>query len=514
MVARGSIPVRAVALAACLVLGVGGCDDNPPPRPERKLPIPKGESTLDTLIRKAQDKPRPPPAPGHLTASTGAIAFPPLAAGDQAVRQIDLANTGELPVTLGTIHVAGQASAYRVGGSCGKGVEVAPGASCQVEVTFRPARQGIADGEVVVDQVGGGGSLFVSLSGEAGPSQADRFGPSPSAPVANAEASLLFARSRQDAGLVVEDYEALPPLGADDPNYTEAGLPGIVSSLPVDRSRVITADRYIPAVLENTINSQLPGRAIAVVERPVYGSDGRLVLIPAGSRVIGRTQSLAKVGQARLDISWWRIIRPDGVNINIDSPGADVMGRTGLPGDLDSRFFEKYGSSLLTSVIAAGGEWVLDGSSAAVVSPLGGTTQSLSGKAQAANRLGNDLDALGQRMVQENVDIRPVLTVAQGTRLNIIPAEDIWLRDPNHLRAVTPPKGSGGLGLASPANLAQLLPALIQLVAQNPQMQKLVPQTAQQLLQSDLLQQLRDANPTAGAAGGPPAGRSGTGERP
>jgi hypothetical protein len=248
-----------------------------------------------------------------------------------------------------------------------------------------------------------------------------------------------------------------------------------------------------------------------VVERNVYGEQGRTVLIPAGSRVIGQYRSLGRYGDARLDINWTRILRPDGVNINIDDRSADVMGRAGLPGDLDTRFFEKYGSSLLTSAIAAAGEWALDGNSTTVTSPLGGTSQSLSGRARAANRMGNDLDQLGQRMVQENVDIRPVLTVPQGTRLDIIPNEDIWLRDANRLQAVTPPKG--GMVKAVMSNndlLMQMAPGLVDMVAQNPGLQRFAPQAAQQIMQSYVLQQLREGGVSAPSSyGGKASGADG-----
>lgn len=472
-----------------------GCD-NPPPRQEKKLAIPKGENPLDDLIKKSQAKPTPVTIPGRLNADPARLEFGSVAVGDSATRQLRLLNSGGTPVGLILVHVAGQASAFSVTGGCVSGMELAEGASCNLTIVFRPRGEGDVDGELIVGHKAEGGSLFVALVGQGHLSRA------PSAETAeressNAQSSLQFARTRQDGGLTVEteSIASAPWHTPVDIDYAEAGLPGIVSTFPVDRTRVITADRYIPAVLENTINSQLPGRAIAVVERNVFGSQGRTVLIPAGSRVIGHYKSLARYGEARLDIGWSRIIRPDGVAINVDNQSADVMGRTGLPGDLDTRFFEKYGSSLLTSAIAAGGDWALGGSGTSVVSPLGGTTQSLSGQARAANRLGNDLDQLGQRMVQENVDIRPVLTVPQGTRLNIIPAEDIWLRDPERLQAVTSVKGNMAKAVKSNSDLAtQLLPGLVEALAENPSLRKLAPQATQQILQANVLQQLRDSN--------------------
>jgi type IV secretory pathway VirB10-like protein len=487
-------------LLSAVLLAAAGCD-NPAPRPDKKLPMPKGESALDDLLKKARAKPAPPLAPGRLEANPAAVEFVRLAVGEDVARQVQISNPGASPVTLGQLHVAGQSSMFRLGGSCAAGLVIEGGRGCRLEVTFHPVREGSADGEVVISHDAAGGSLLVSLSGQA------KAGQSVASQTVNAEASLIFARSRQDAGLAVNDGAPSPRATRtmSDADYREAGLPGIVSTFPVDRSRVITADRYIPAVLENTLSSQQPGRAVAVVERNVYGAEGRAVLIPAGSRAIGQYRSQVKMGEARLEIGWSRIIRPDGVSINVDDQAADVMGRSGVPGDLDTRFFEKYGSSLLTSVVAAAGDWALGGNSTAIYGPLGGTTQAMSGRARATNRLGNDLDQLGQRMVQENVDIRPVLTVAQGTRLNIIPSEDIWLRDPDRLQAASPPKGNGKSILAKADNPTQLIPGLVEMLAQNPMLQKVAPQTAQQIMQAAVLQQLRTGNYSLFGQGDAPA---------
>jgi type IV secretion system protein VirB10 len=484
-------------LSLCLC-AVAACDGKPPSRPQqKKLALPQGESPLDDLLKKP---PPAPPAPAHLEAEPSSYTFARQAAGSLGHGRIRLSNSGGGPVTLGPLRIAGQPADFSVAGECLAGQVLAPGTSCLVDLAYHPRQAGASQAELVVEQGAAGPSLFVPVRGEAMVVQpvAQQRG------AAEARASLIYASARQAASLTI----SAPPDREDEapsaPDYSDAGLPGVVSGFPVDRSRVLTADRYIPAVLESTLNSELPGRAIAVVERPVFGEDERLVLIPAGSRVIGSYKSGAKYGQARLDISWSRILRPDGVTINIDAAAADVMGRAGVPGDLDSRSVEKYGSSFLTSVIAAAGTWALAGSSTISTSALG-TTQTLSPRAQAANRLGNDTDALAQRMVQDNVDIRPVLTVPSGTRLVIIPTEDIWLRDPNHLQPVSPPKEARNqIKPGTPAALMALLPSLVDTVAQSPAMQRAMPQTAQQLMQSSLLQQLR-ADPTLGGALAAPA---------
>src|SRR5216683_269643 len=111
-----------------------------------------------------------------------------------------------------------------------------------------------------------------------------------------------------------------------DPDYKQRDprLPEDRSTLPVDRYRVITADRYIGAVLENAVNSQIPGRIIAVVERHIFGADGRLPLLPKGTRIICQYKKLSKVGESRVDVACSRALRPDGASIQLtDAAGAD-----------------------------------------------------------------------------------------------------------------------------------------------------------------------------------------------
>ena len=485
---------KLLPILACL-LALAACDDNPPAKPApKKLALPQSDSSIDDMLRKPL---APPPLPGHLTAEPVSITFAPLPVGLSAPGRIRLTNSGGGPVTLGPLRLAGQTADFSLSGDCAAGQTLASGAGCSIELAFHPRQPGSRQAELVIDQGAAGASLFLPIGGES------LAGLTPDSPRdEGARASLTYASLRQAAPLVIaapaEESEAPPSA----PDYSDAGLAGIVSSFPVERSRVLTADRYIPAVLENTLNSELPGRAIAVVERPVFGEDERLVLIPAGSRVIGAYRSGAKYGQARLDISWTRILRPDGVTINLEASGGDVMGRSGIPGDLDDRFVEKYGSSFLTSVIAAAGTWALAGNTTLSTSALG-TTQTLSPRAQAANRLGNDVDSLAQRMVQDNADIRPVLTVPAGTRLVIVPTEDIWLRDPARPQPVTPPKEARNqIKPGTPSALMELLPSIVDTVAQMPGVQRTLPQTAQQLMQSSLLQQLR-SDPALAAPAAP-----------
>ena len=163
----------------------------------------------------------------------------------------------------------------------------------------------------------------------------------------------------------------------------------------------------IPGVLETAINSDLPGFTRAVVSRDVLSFDGKAVLIPKGSRLIGQYKSAVALGQSRAFIIWTRVIRPDGVSIQIGSPGTDELGRGGLEGQVDRHFFRRFSGSILLSVLNAG------------VASIGRTpsTQISIGSPGAAA-------GLATSAVQGDA-IPPTIKVAQGEAINIFVARDL-----------------------------------------------------------------------------------------
>lgn len=163
----------------------------------------------------------------------------------------------------------------------------------------------------------------------------------------------------------------------------------------------------IPGVLETAINSDLPGFTRAVVSRDVLSFDGRAVLIPRGSRLIGQYKSAVALGQSRAFIIWTRVLRPDGVSIQIGSPGTDALGRGGLEGDVDRHFFRRFSGSILLSVLSAG------------VASLGDTpsTQISIGSPGAAAGLASS--------AVQGEKISPTIKVQQGEAIRIFVSRDL-----------------------------------------------------------------------------------------
>lgn len=116
----------------------------------------------------------------------------------------------------------------------------------------------------------------------------------------------------------------------------------------------IIQGKIITGILESAINSDLPGYIRAIVKENVYAEHGANLLIPKGSRLIGYYKSELDVGQKRVFIVWQRLIRPDGVEVNLNSPGTNHLGQAGLTGGIDTHFFERVGEAILLSLISAG----------------------------------------------------------------------------------------------------------------------------------------------------------------
>jgi type IV secretion system protein VirB10 len=126
------------------------------------------------------------------------------------------------------------------------------------------------------------------------------------------------------------------------------------ASALANRSMTIVEGTVIPAVLETAFNSTLPGFARAVVSRDVRSFDGTNVLIPRGSKLIGQYTADIAAGQKRAVVVWTRLIRPDGMTINMDSPAVDTLGRGGVSASVNSHFFARLGDALLQSTIGLG----------------------------------------------------------------------------------------------------------------------------------------------------------------
>lgn len=179
--------------------------------------------------------------------------------------------------------------------------------------------------------------------------------------------------------------------------------------------RLTNLDTLVPqgaiigAVMETALNSDVPGFARAIVTRDVLSFDGSQVLIPAGSRVIGQYNSGVAQGASRIFIVWSRLIRSDGVSIALASPATDDLGRGGLAGKVNRHFLQRFGGSILLSVLTGGIQ-------AAAASVARGNTVVVNSASEATSLAGQ---------AGRGADIPPTIKTRQGATVRIFVARDL-----------------------------------------------------------------------------------------
>lgn len=121
-----------------------------------------------------------------------------------------------------------------------------------------------------------------------------------------------------------------------------------------DLSYKIFQGQRFNAVLTHAIHSDLPGMVVAELSQTIYGYQTYIPLLPKGTRLIGQYTNRLNIGDTRLYIAWDRAITPMGIDIQLGSLATDRLGQTGLGGDVDTHFWETFGTSSLLSVMAIG----------------------------------------------------------------------------------------------------------------------------------------------------------------
>lgn len=185
------------------------------------------------------------------------------------------------------------------------------------------------------------------------------------------------------------------------------------SMLP-NRNYLVTAGTLIPCILQTAMNSAQPGYTSCLIPRDVYSENGRVVLMEKGTKVLGEYHGGIQQGQNRLFVLWTRAVTPQGVRIDLASPGSDALGRAGIAGSVDTFFWARFGSALLLSLV----------DDAAYIAG-----QSVSGGNNNFNNTTRTPSEGAGIALQNSINIRPVLKKNQGEEVGIFVAKDFNFAD-------------------------------------------------------------------------------------
>ncbi|EJE4183745.1 type IV secretion system protein VirB10 [Vibrio parahaemolyticus] len=219
-----------------------------------------------------------------------------------------------------------------------------------------------------------------------------------------------------------EEPERADGLGAQ---MKPTALEGVRAGLIADRNMFVTRGTFLDCALETAISSDVPGMTSCRLTRDVYSTSGTVLLLERGSRITGQYQGGLQRGKARIFVLWTRVETPNGVVVNLDSPGTDALGRSGHSGYIETHFWQRFGGAIMLSLIDDVGTFVANkasgGSSGNNQIQFGGTAETARDASSIA--------------LENSINIPDTLLKHQGEHINVFVARDLDFRGVYELRA-------------------------------------------------------------------------------
>lgn len=190
--------------------------------------------------------------------------------------------------------------------------------------------------------------------------------------------------------------------------------------LPTQRL-LLPKGAFLDCTLETAIDSTLPGMTTCVMATDTFGVDGQVVLLERGTKLVGETRGQVQLGSARVFVLWNEARTPAGVIVPLASPGADELGRSGLPGMVDRHFWERFGAAMLVSVI--------DGAVQSAVQASRGSSGTVIVNPSATQDVMTEV-------LKSTINIAPTVLKRQGDRIQVLVARDLDFRSVYELRSI------------------------------------------------------------------------------
>jgi type IV secretion system protein VirB10 len=197
----------------------------------------------------------------------------------------------------------------------------------------------------------------------------------------------------------------------------------------------------IRGILETAMQSDLPGNVRAITTEDVYSFDGRRVLIPKGTMLTGEYRSGLTRGQTRVFVVWTRMLRADGVSLMLGSYGTDSLGRSGLTGEVDTHFAQRFVNAALLTITGGvaqfvgnlgnnnnttGATYAYDPTTGNLIPVSNNTNQTLATARQiGAQTAAQSVSQMAQEALKDEIHIPPTIHVEQGTRIIVFVKRDL-----------------------------------------------------------------------------------------
>ena len=180
----------------------------------------------------------------------------------------------------------------------------------------------------------------------------------------------------------------------------------------------LKAGAIIPAVLLTGIDTERAGPVVATVSQNVFDTvSGRHLVLPQGTRLIGRHEGESAYGDRRAFLVWDRMILPNGKSLLLaGEPGVDAQGTVGVRGQVDRRLFPLVVGTLFAGAITTLGQVARDRED------RGGGLLGDAGDAAAISGA-----QTGGRLVDRELRVRPAIRLGPGAPVRVMITRDLIL---------------------------------------------------------------------------------------
>lgn len=203
----------------------------------------------------------------------------------------------------------------------------------------------------------------------------------------------------------------------------------------------VNAGSVINAVLDTTINTDQPGMIRATVSRPIYDTvNGTTLLIPQGTKVLGKYNSKITYGQERVQVSFQRLVFPNGNSIVLpNEAGMTEEGTTGLTGDVHNHWGQIIGAGLLSAVFNVPALIAMNSDDSnddvCLERDSGGSCNRWSSGNNTANAakqgaleaMGQSASNIGNKITERSLNLQPTIIAGSGTQFSIMVNKDLIL---------------------------------------------------------------------------------------
>jgi type IV secretion system protein VirB10 len=199
--------------------------------------------------------------------------------------------------------------------------------------------------------------------------------------------------------------------------------PAVSASVLPTRRFLLPKGAFLDCTLETAIDSTLPGMTTCITATDTFSADGTVVLLERGTKLVGETRGEVNQGAARVFVLWTEARTPTGVVVPLSSPGTDELGRSGLPGEVNRHFWDRFGAAILLTVINGAVQGAVNrenSSGSVVVSPAAST------------------DVMTE-VLRGTLNIPPTVSKRQGDRIQVFVARDVDFRSVYALRVAQAP---------------------------------------------------------------------------